>query len=94
MILSIYRIIIFFAYYFFKNFLLRWLLLKIDAFDLNHFTNFEQVKTDNGHFADFEQIKFFSSHFADFEQVKRFSSYFTDFECVKIVNGHFTASEQ
>ena len=82
MILGIHRVIIYFLLVtFFKTLLLRWLLLKIDAFDLSHF-------------ADFEQVKIFSSHFADFEQVKFLTSYFTDFEQVKIGYGHSTDFEQ
>ena len=40
---------------FLKTLLLGWLLLKTLAFDLCHFTDFEQVKIVNGYIADFEQ---------------------------------------
>ena len=55
--------IIFFACYFFKNF-----VFKMVAFDLSYFTDFEQVKIVNGHFTDFEQVKIVNGHFTDFEQ--------------------------
>ena len=56
------------------------LLVKVVAYDLSYFANFEQVNFFSGYFADFEQVKFLSGYFAGFEQVKIFRGYFTDFE--------------
>ena len=61
----------FFACYFFKTLLLRWLLLKIVASDSSYFAALEQAKIVNGYFTDFEQVKNFNSHFTNFEQIKK-----------------------
>ena len=60
---GIFRVIIFFACYFFKALLLGWLLLKTVASDLSHFT-------------DFEQVKIFSDHFDDFQEQQQFYEFF------------------
>ena len=73
MILSIYKVnYIYCLLLFLKTLLLRWLLLKIDAFDLSHFTAFEQIKIFSSHFTNFEQVKNFNSHFTNFGHVKKF----------------------
>ena len=58
----------FFACYFIKTLLLRWLLLKMVASGSSYFADFEQVKILSSHFPDFEQVKTLGSHFTDFEQ--------------------------
>ena len=55
--LGVRRAIIFFASYFFKNFAFKMAASNMVAFDLSHYTDFEQVKIVNGHFTDFEQGK-------------------------------------
>ena len=49
---------------------------KMAAFDLSHFTDFEQVKIVNDHFTDFEHVKIANGYYTVFEQVKNFSSHF------------------
>ena len=48
---------------------------KMVAFDLSHFTDFEQVKIVNCYFADFEQVKTFSSHFTALNNNYRFINF-------------------
>ena len=60
--------IIFFAFYFFKNFVFKMVASNMAAFDHSHFVNFEQVKNFGSHFADFEQVKTVDGDFTDFEQ--------------------------
>ena len=43
---------------------------KMAAFDLSHFTDFEQVKIVNGHFTCFEQVKIVNGHFATLNMSK------------------------